>query len=147
MFLLLLPKLPSNYITPIYFPTDCIGSLFLAPTPIPKQHWISWNPKVYGNPIRENDISLFEFYISFILNDIMHLFMCLLCPFMFLSLWIACLWPFAHFSIVIFFLLMPKYTLLRKLALLGFQIFVCLFFFFEQRCQSCQPPEVVLSLS
>lgn len=92
--------------------------LVSGPTPVGKQHWVLCNLKINVSPTGENDISLFIFGISFILNDIIHLFKCLLS--IDISLYIDCL--FVAFSslfyLIIFFLLIPKtLCFLRKLTL------------------------------
>ena len=114
----LLPKVPSKYITLIYSPTNSTkGFLFLAPLLSLSSNGY-YDLKVNVNPIGENDISLFIFGISFILNDIIHLFKCLLS--IDISLYIDCLFVafFSLFYLIIFFLLIPKtLCLLRKVGL------------------------------
>lgn len=66
IFLLFFPKLPSKYITPIYFPTNNIEA-FLLPDPLLSlsNTGCQWNLKVYVNPIEKSGILLFAFNVYF----------------------------------------------------------------------------------
>lgn len=83
--------------------------------------------KVYGNPIEENKAHFLRL-ASFILDDIMYPFICLLS--IYVSLFIDCLFV-AFCSLlhrVLFSLQLPKHPLLtKKMSSLCFQISVCLF--------------------
>lgn len=144
-----MPKLPSKYIIPIYSCTNSTNVfLFLAPIPVPKQHWVSWNLKVNDNLRGENNTSLFIFCISFLLNESMHPFICLS------SIYVSHFslyrwpdsWPFAHFSLELPFpyWCLSSLCLLRELALYVSKYLFA--FFLEQRCQFCLPHGALLSL-